>query len=479
MWWLRRIHTSWLIALGSVAFVLGVLLALVVSLNYWLWVVIGIGCVIVSFWRKRVYVLPFLCIGLGLVGVTYGSMVRGDLSVYRNIKGVQIELTGHVREDPSINDSGAFVLQLDQIAMRGQTLPGVVWISSNTKVEVKRGDRVTIEGRLGEGFGNYAGHMYRAKLTKVTRSPYDDLGRVVRDWFADAVRRVIPEPQASLGIGFLTGQKSALPKDLSQALQVVGLSHVVVASGYNLTILVRLARRLFVKVSKFLSAFSSSIMIIVFVMITGLSPSMSRAGLVSGLSLASWYYGRQFHPFVLLPFAAAITVAFQPSYVWGDIGWELSFSAFAAVMIVGPLMQRFFFGENEPGLLRQILGETVAAHLVTIPIIVMGFGVISHVAIIANIMIVPFVPLAMLLTFISGVLSLALPSIADIASLPITWLLTYMTNSSQFLAGLTWAQTKLQFEWWGVIIYYLLLTAACVVMWRVTRFSLRNTNIVE
>ncbi len=479
MWWRQRIHVSWLIAFASTAFVIGVLLALFFSLNHWQLLCIGIGCAVFAFWRQRAYVVPLLFIGFWLIGCVYGSSVKDSTSIYRHIINSQVELTGHVREDPSKNDSGAVMMQVDQVTVREYKLPGSVWVSSSSNGDVKRGDTIIVSGTLSQGFGTYAASMYRASIKKVTRSPYDDIGRVVRDWFADAVRRVIPEPQASLGIGFLTGQKSALPDDLSKALQIVGLSHVVVASGYNLTILVRLARRLFVKLSMFLSAFSASIMIVAFVMITGLSPSMTRAGLVSGLSLASWYYGRQFHPFVLLPFVAAITVAFQPSYVWGDIGWELSFSAFAAVMIVGPLLQRFFFGDKEPGVLRQILGETVAAHLVTIPIIVIGFGVISHVAIIANIMIVPFVPLAMLLTFISGLLSLTIPSIAEIASIPITWLLTYMTNTSQFLAGLTWAQSHIQLEWWGVVMYYIVLIGACVIMWRTTRFNFRTTNIVE
>lgn len=479
MWWRQRIHVSWLIALASTAFVIGVLSALFVSLNHWLQLSVGVGCAGIGFWRRRIYAVPLLCVGFWLIGIVYGSSIRETTSVYQYIINSQVELSGHVREDPSKSDAGGLVLQVDQVSVKEYRLPGSIWLSASSNVEVKRGDSVTVTGMLSQGFGTYAASMYRANIKKVARSPYDDIGRVVRDWFADAVRRVIPEPQASLGIGFLTGQKSALPDDLSKALQIVGLSHVVVASGYNLTILVRLARRLFVKLSKFLSALSASIMIVAFVMITGLSPSMTRAGLVSGLSLASWYYGRQFHPFVLLPFAAAITVAFQPSYIWGDIGWELSFSAFAAVMIVGPLLQRFFFGDKEPGVLRQILGETVAAHVVTIPIIVIGFGVISHVAIIANIMIVPFVPLAMLLTFISGTLSLTVPSIAEVASIPITWLLTYMTNTSQFLAGLTWAQSNIQLEWWGVVIYYAVLVLACIIMWRTTRFNLRTTNIVK
>lgn len=371
------------------------------------------------------------------------------------------------------------MIQCDGIIVAERELPGSVWVSLIGSADIKRGDEVVVEGELLEGFGTFAGVMYTARVKSITRPSPGDIGRVVRDWFAAAIRGPIPEPQASLGIGYLTGQKSALPSDLSDALQIAGLSHVVVASGYNLTILVRLARRIFMRISKYVSVLASSIMITCFIAVTGLSPSMTRAGLVSGLSLATWYYGRRFHPFVLLPFAAAITVLFQPSYAWGDLGWQLSFSAFAGVMIVAPLLQKFFFGETPPGTIRQILGETVAAHIVTIPLIVMSFGVISHVAILANILIVPLVPLAMLLTFIVGVVSLLIPNIASIVAFPTTLLLTYMTSTAQYLADLPWSQTEVKGEWWMMIGYYVILITACIYMTRASGFRLREVNIVE
>lgn len=336
-----------------------------------------------------------------------------------------------------------------------------------------------MSGKTTAGFGTFALTMFTAKIVSVIEPHPGDIGRVVRDWFADAIRKGIPEPEASLGIGYLTGQKSALPADLATALQIAGLSHIVVASGYNLTILVRLSRRFFIKVSKFMSVFSSGIMIAGFIAMTGLSPSMTRAGLVSSLSLLSWYYGRQFHPFVLLPFTAAITVLWQPSYAWGDLGWQLSFAAFAAVMIVGPLLQNYFFGEKSPGIVRQVLGETVAAHIVTIPIVVPAFGYISNVAIPANILIVPLVPLAMLLTFIVGVTALAFPPIAEIVGIPASWLLHYMTFTSQYLAGLPWAKTTLITPWWAIVGYIILLITGCIYMQRRTGFKLREVNIIE
>ncbi len=475
----RRIHVSWLITLLCLAFVMGVWLALSISLSFWWIAIFGIAITGFGFWKGRVYTTILVCIGGGLIGIWHGSVSVEDLKIYQPLIGMQVTVQGMVKEDPTVNSKNKLVLQLSSIVIGGHELPGSMWMSVSPNKEIKRGDEVTLEGKMMPGFGTFAAILYNAKVTGLNHPQPGDIGRVVRDWFADKIRQAIPEPQASLGIGFLTGQKSALPGDLSQALQIAGLSHIVVASGYNLTILVRLARRLFMRISKFVAAVGSSIMIVSFVAMTGLSPSMTRAGLVSGLSLLTWYYGRSFHPFVLLPFAAAITVAIQPSYVWGDMGWQLSFSAFAAVMIVTPLLQRFFFGDTEPGTIRQVLGETVGAHVVTLPIVAMGFSVISNVAIPANILIVPFVPIAMLLTFISGLAAIITPGGAELVGMPASWLLGYMTHVAQYLAELPWAQTQIEVQWWWVLLYYTLMIAGCVWMQRVTKFQLREVNIVQ
>jgi len=479
LWKLRqRVHVSWCIALACTFLVVGVWTAQYLPLAPY-WFIVAVPLAFFGFWRRQVIILPVIALAGAIIGICYGSIAGSGLEVYAPLVGSQVELRGRVKEDPSTTAKGLLVLQLDHVQFRDADLSGSVWVSILGHPKVKRGDIVGVSGEATEGFGTFALTMFTAKITSVQQPIPGDLGRVVRDWFAVAIRVGIPEPQASLGIGFLTGQKSALPPDLAGALQIAGLSHIVVASGYNLTILVRLARRLFIKASKFLSVFASGVMIASFVAMTGLSPSMTRAGLVSSLSLLTWYYGRQFHPFVLLPFAAAITVLWQPSYAWGDLGWQLSFAAFAAVMVVGPLLQRYFFGDKDPGMIRQVLGETVAAHIVTIPIVVPAFGLLSNVAIPANILIVPLVPLAMLLTFIVGVTALTIPSIAEIVGIPATWLLHYMTHVAETLAGLPWAQTPIVTPGWAIAIYIAALVAACIYMQRKTGFSLRGVNIIE
>lgn len=479
VWWVsKKVHSSWCIAAGCMGFVLGVGLAIRFDVP-WYWILLAGVCAVACMIMRVSYIVLPLIASSCVLGVGYGGVYRQDQSRITPIIGSHVRILGTVREDPSVGSRGSTVLQLNYLKVGGVEMGGSVWVNTLEHIDVKRGDRVAVAGVLDEGFATYVGMMREVHVESIERPEKGDMGRVFRDWFSQGVHQGIPDPQASLGLGYLTGQKSALPEDLSEALQIAGLTHIVVASGYNLTILVRLARRLFVRVSKFLAAFTASSMIVAFVMVTGLSPSMTRAGLVSGLSLLAWYYGRRFHPLVLLPFAACITVLLQPSYAWGDMGWQLSFVAFAGVMIVAPLLQAYFFGDKTPGTIRQVLGETVAAHIVTLPITVPAFGVVSNVAIIANLLIVPLVPLAMLLTFITGVTGLIAPGIAEFVGMPATWLLSYMTGTAMTLSQFSWAQVEYQPELWVVCAYVVGLVAVCVYMWRATRYSLRSGSIID
>jgi len=399
--------------------------------------------------------------------------------MYDSLVGRTVTVQGMVSEDPDRDKQGNVVSRIDRIRVEDHALEGVVWASFQTELAVKRGDMVVVKGTLGPGFGNVSATMYRAQVVKVARPVPGDIAGRMRDWFADKVRNVIPEPESSLGIGYVVGQRSALPAELDSALKTVGLTHIVVASGYNLTILVRLARRLFEKISKYLSALAAGGMILAFIAVTGASPSMSRAGLVAGLSLLAWYYGRKFHPLVLLPLAAATTLLIRPSYGWNDLGWELSFAAFGGVMIVSPLMHRYFFGNKKPGSFRQIIGETLGAELMTLPLLVLAFGQFSNVGLVANVLVLPLVPLAMLLTFISGIVSIVAPSLAGFIGTPTSWVLEYMVGVAQYLASIPWVRSEVTINAWMVIAYYLVLLAACFYMWRKTKFNLRDTNIVE
>lgn len=478
----RQIAPEWLVAGASIGVCIGVM-----SVGYfqianngsavWFW--LGIAILPIVIIARKNWAIPLVILAGFLIGSWRGGVTQYELNVYENIIGHSVEIEGVLSEDPDVDKNNHTTVRLEKININGNQIPGKVWVSFDSKYPVHRGDTVVANGKIQEGFAGFSGSMYRAKVVQTKRPDPQDPALRFRHWFDGNVEAMISEPASSLGLGFLLGERRGLPADLESSLRIAGLMHVVVASGYNLTILVRLARRVFARVSKFMAAFSGGLLTVGFIAVTGISPSMSRAGLIAGLSLLAWYYGRRFHPLVLLPFAAATTLLFNPSYGWNDLGWALSFTAFAGVMVLAPLFHAYFFGDKKPGTLRQIMGETIAAQLFTFPLILITFGTFSVVGVVANMLILPLVPLAMLLTFITGLVHAAFPFMATIFAAPTELLLSYMTTVAAWCAKPGWALVEMQVEWWHVGLIYLTFAAACIWMWRVTRYSFRDSSIVD
>jgi competence protein ComEC len=476
-WLKKKLHVSWFIAWSSLGFLVGVALS-VFSWSTFIdsaWLILS-GSLLAITLIKRVAILVIFAVAAGMLfGLWRGALERQALTYYSPYYGQTVTMSGTVTQDTSYGPKGDQRMRIGKVKINNQTLPEEVWISSTLNLDIKRGDIVAFKGKLGPGFGNIPASMYYAKLTKITRPYPGDIGRRARDNFADGVRNAIPEPEASLGVGYLVGQSSSLPQTLSNQFKTVGLTHAVVASGYNLTILVAFASRLFVKKSKYLTVLMSGAMISAFMLITGFSPSMSRAGLVSGLSLLAWYYGRQIHPLVLLPFAAAITVLLRPAYIWGDIGWYLSFSAFVGIIILAPLLQHYFWGlSKKPHILRALFVDTIAAQAATAPIIIYAFHQYSPYALLANILILPLVPLAMLFTFIAGVVGLIVPTYASVAGTPALAILHYSISAVNFIANLPNAKLELNFSINALSASYAILILLMTILQRKTKHRFRE-----
>lgn len=480
----RKIHPVVFVGVFCAAILAGVVLARFFPglwLTNWLWLVVfGLLAIGLTLTRQRWALVAVFLVGI-LLGYARGNIqMQGVLAVQAHIESTVV-LRGKVEEDPGVSGPGYVALRLGSAQINGHAAAGSYWVvlAGQNDGVIRRGDIVEVESELKPGFGAFAGSMYRAKLLHVAKEQHGDIFVEIRDWFSGAIRTHLPETEAALGAGYVLGEKRALPSDFDEALRIVGLTHVVVASGYNLTILVRLARRLFAKISRYMAVAAGGAMVVIFAGITGLGPSMVRAGMVSGLSLLAWYYGRKLHPLVILLVSAAASVLIQPSYAWGDVGWLLSFTAFAGVMFLAPLLQAYFFGKKQPGVLRQIIGETLSAQILTAPVIIVMFGSFSIVALLANALVLPLVPLAMLLVFITGITTLFAPFLAVFAALPTEWLLSYMVGVVNILAEVSWALHEVE---WGVaeaLACYAVIFLVIVWLARKTKFKFIDVNIVK
>lgn len=483
-WLVERVHGYYFIATFFIGIILGVLACLVTNEKYYaspVILIIAAGFVAASCIRFRKIFLLFMLMGGILLGLWRGSSVEYNAEGYNRYYGQTVELSGVVVDDISYNAAGDQRFKLKNITIEETGLDGEVWVSSSEKVAIQRSDIVAAKGYLGEGFGGFSATLVRTDVISVQKTSTLDIGLQVRDSFANATVDIVPEPERSLGLGYLLGLKSALPESLEQQIQILGLTHVVVASGYNLTILVSFARRLFVKVSKYLSAVTGGLMIAGFTLITGFSPSMSRAGLVAGLTLLAWYYGRKIHPLMVLAVAAAVTLLIRPSYIWGDLGWYLSFTAFFGVLVLAPLIHHYFWGANKkPSFLRELIVATFSAQLMTLPIILYSFGAFSAYSLPANILILPVIPFCMLATFIAGLGGLFLPFITDLLALPAVWLLKYCTFVIEKMSGLPHSQGEFTINPLQVVIGYAFIVIITTVLLIKTKHNfLKDKTIVD
>ena len=170
-------------------------------------------------------------------------------------------------------------------------------------------------------------------------------------------------------------------------------------------------------------------------MMTGFSASIVRAAIVSALSLWAWFYGRKVPAMLILAFTAALTGLINPFYVWGDLGWYLSFLAFFGILIISPILSARFF-KRQPKLLAATALETFCAELMALPFIMLMFGQLSLIGLIANVLVVPLIPLAMLLSAVAAFVGSLAPSIAGWVAWPANWLLTYILDLIRWFASL-------------------------------------------
>lgn len=353
-------------------------------------------------YNRRTFFSLILVLLAGIsLGAWRGSLYMNHLAEFQNLFGQTVTVKATVAGDAIYGDKGQLsfdVTKLQLLKPVAKPLVGGIRVQGLGVSMLYRGDVIQISGLLSPTKGSNQARMSYAKVRLQQRggSPLD----VIRRWFVAGLASVLPEPSGSFGAGLLIGQRSTIPKETNDQLSSTGLTHLVAVSGYNLTIIIMAARRLLGKGSKYQSTFFAVLLIITFVLVTGLSASIVRAALVSILSLIAWYYGRTFRPLVLISLAASSTALWNPYYLWSDIGWYLSFLAFFGVMLVGPLITGLL--SKPPKLFLGLLIETTSAQLLTLPIIMYIFGRLSVIGLVSNLLVVPLVPLAMLLSLVTG-----------------------------------------------------------------------------
>jgi len=415
--------------------------------------------------RYRIIAYILLCATCLLLGWWRGGAYRTEVLRYAGLNGQKVTVVAIASDDAVYGTASQLTFEAGHIVVNGRSMVGTMQISGFGVPMVFSGDEVRAQGKIFVARGNDVARISYAQVAVLKKgsSPLDNFRR----HFAAGMQTALPEPLASFAMGLLVGQRNTLPIAVSQQLQMVGLTHIIAVSGYNLTIIVHATKRLLGKRSKYQYIATSVALVLCFLAIAGLSPSMVRAAVVCGLGLATWSYGRELKPSALLALSAAITIAFNPQYAWNNVSWTLSFLAFFGVLIVSPIATKRLFGGREPPMVLAIVIESLSAEIMTMPYILLIFGQASLVSTLANVLVAAFIPLAMLLAAFSAFTGMWLPILAGVIAWPAVILLTYMLDVVTLLSKVPHAYVQnVAFPISGMVMAYIAALFICLVAWR-------------
>ena len=331
--------------------------------------------------------------------------------------------------------------------------------------EIARSDRITLRGKLQPGFSNYQGALYRPEFLAISKPDPPDLASSIRTWFTTHVRHLFDDDAAAnLALGYLIGDRS-LTDEFKEELRLVGLSHIVVASGFCLSAIVNFIKKRIGKFSHFLGTFATAALILAFLSITGLSPSLLRASVVSGLVLLAGHFGRRFHPVRLLLYSAAISGLYNP-LIYTEVAWQLSYASYAGIILISPLVGHLLYGKRSAGFLADSLIVTFSAQLACVPLSIYYFGAFSVLGFLANLLVAPTIPHVMLMTFCGGILPFPRPFI--FAAKNLTRIHIFVID---LLAKIPWIAANLSTGQPLIFLTYPVLLLLGIILVRLTKYS--------
>ncbi len=427
--------------------------------------------------------IVFLCLCLGL---WRGSQFKKELLPYQLLLKKKITISAIASSDHVYSDKGQLSfdvgsIQILRVEDRWLSEPidlvGTIAVKGYGVNAVYKGDNLLVTAKLYPTRGSRQAIMSFSEIEVVKRG--GNIVDVFRRRFTAGLISSVPEPMGSFGMGLLIGQRVNLPEEVNEQLSIVGLTHIIAVSGYNLTVIVRFMHALFKRISKILVTLVTVSLILLFLLLTGFSASIVRAAIVSLLSILAWYYGRTFKPLMVLMLSAVITAGYYPVYLWSDIGWYLSFLAFFGVLVLGPIFCSRFLADKRPKILLQLSIETMSAQLMTLPLIMFIFGRLSLIALVANVLVVPLVSLAMLLCFIAGLGGMFIPGVAGWLSWPASWLLTYMLDVAAVLSSLPNASVDSSLSLAGLVGFYVLILVVLWLWWKKIPASVRIKGLID
>lgn len=343
------------------------------------------------------------------------------IAKFSDERGRKMLLKGVVADDPVTkraffgSDKISFTTKASKIkhdAVEEDVL-GLVKTDIYTTGKIKApeiGDEIIIEGTLykPEGLKNpglfdysrYLGmkNIYAAisanensyiEISKKSRvNPIMSWAYHVRHGISRAITRYTDKRYSGFLKAIIIGERTGLDGYITEDFVKTGTVHVIAISGLNIALVAGIFLMLLkgIGVKRRISLVIASIAIIFYCFVAGASPPVVRATIVFVIASLGYVLNRESDIINSLSLAAILILFANPKELF-DPSFQLSFMSVISIVILTPRVE-LFFGEKKNYLTKSI-SVSIAASIGVFPIVAKYFNIVSPIAILANLVIVP------------------------------------------------------------------------------------------
>ena len=282
-----------------------------------------------------------------------------------------------------------------------------------------------------------------------------------RMWIQDEINKQFHGETAGIVKALLTADRSGISYETTNSMSVTGISHTIAVSGMHVSILLSVVAMLCGYQPR-LTALLGIPVITIFVMITGATPSVCRAAVMQSLLLCAPIAKRERDDITSLA-CAALLLLIQNPWCIANVSFQLSFAAVAGlVLFADRLNERLLALSKKPGKLARTLAgsisATIGATVLTIPLTMKYFDIVSVIAPLVNILVLWAITGIFVLGLMSCLIGSVVPAIPWIAECLCDYVLFVSKLGAKFPYAAAFGHNR-PLMIWAAMQYILIATA--------------------